>query len=187
MAEAPTTQLATFGGGCFWCTEAIFRETPGVASVVSGYMGGHVLNPTYQHVCGGRTGHAEVVQLKYDPQQVSYAVLLDIFFHTHDPTTLDRQGNDVGTQYRSVVFAHDAAQERAAREFIQQANENREFDGTVVTTVVPAEVFYPAENYHQNYLAENGEQPYCRVVVSPKVEKFRKRYAELLARKSAGN
>lgn len=175
----PTVQTATLAGGCFWCLEAIYDQLQGVVDVVSGYMGGHVANPTYEQVCTGRTGHAEVVQVRFDPAQVSYRELLELFFATHDPTTLNRQGNDVGTQYRSAVFYHDEAQrvaaETAVHEFAPQL-----WDNPIVTEIAPADVFYPAEAYHQEYFQNNPYQPYCMFVVHPKVAKFRKQFAHKL-------
>ncbi len=173
-------QTATFGGGCFWCTEAVFLEVRGVESVVSGYAGGHVKNPTYEQVCGAKTGHAEVIQIEYDPDQVSYEDLLEIFFQTHDPTTPDRQGNDVGPQYRSAIFYHTDEQKQAAESFIQKLNDSGAFPAKIVTEVTPINNYYPAENYHQDYWANNPANPYCQMVVRPKVDKFRKQFAERL-------
>ncbi|MCA9185991.1 MAG: peptide-methionine (S)-S-oxide reductase MsrA, partial [Planctomycetales bacterium] len=166
-------------GGCFWCTEAVFLELSGVESVASGYSGGHVDDPTYQQVCRGDTGHAEVIQITYDSQQVPYATLLEVFFKTHDPTTLNRQGNDVGTQYRSVIFYHSPEQQESATEIIALLNEQRVFERPIVTEIVPFEKFYPAEDYHQDFFARNPRQPYCAAVVGPKVEKFRHAFAHL--------
>lgn len=180
MANLNSPQLATLGGGCFWCTEAIYAGIPGVLKVVSGYAGGRVDNPTYRQVCGGDTGHAEVIQVTFDPARVSYETLLDVFFHTHDPTTLNRQGNDVGTQYRSAIFFHDPEQQRIAEEAVRALNAAGEFPSPIVTQIVPYSNYFPAESYHQEYLARNAEQPYCQLVVSPKLEKFRKRYRDLL-------
>ena len=169
---------ATFGNGCFWCTEAIFQRVKGVHSVVSGYTGGKVKNPTYREVCFGRTGHAEAIEITYDPAVVSYEELLEIFWKTHDPTTLNRQGNDVGTQYRSAVFYHDETQRELAEHYKQKLDASGVFDNPIVTEITPASVFYPAEDYHQNYFNENGEQPYCRVIIQPKVEKFKQVFRE---------
>lgn len=169
------TEVATLAGGCFWCLEAVFDEMEGVSSVESGYMGGQVPDPTYQQVCGGGTGHAEVVQVTFDPAVTSFRELLDVFFAIHDPTTLNRQGNDIGTQYRSAIFFHSEEQERAARAAIAEVES--EIGAKVVTEVVAAEKFYVAENYHQEYFANNPNQPYCSFVVSPKVAKFRKKFA----------
>lgn len=176
------TETATLGGGCFWCTEAVFDDVEGVEEVVSGYMGGEVPDPTYEQVCGGRTGHAEVVQLRFDPDRISFREVLEIFFATHDPTTLNRQGADVGTQYRSVVFHHSDEQKRVAEELIREIGETGAFDDPVVTEVSPASRFYRAEAYHQDYYRRNGSQPYCQVVIAPKLAKFRKTYADRLRR-----
>jgi peptide-methionine (S)-S-oxide reductase len=168
-----TLQVATFGTGCFWCTEAIFLEVNGVKSVVSGYSGGHVKNPTYREVSSGLTGHAECIQLTYDPAVVSYAELLEIFWMTHDPTTLNRQGADVGTQYRSVIFYHNQEQHDEAERYRNKLNASGAFDNPIVTEIAPATVFYKAENYHQDYYNLNGDAPYCRFVIQPKLEKFK--------------
>jgi peptide-methionine (S)-S-oxide reductase len=173
-------EKATLGGGCFWCTEAVFGRVEGVEAVVPGYAGGEVANPTYEQVCGGDTGHAEVVQLSFDPQVISYEEILEIFFATHDPTTLNRQGNDVGTQYRSVVFTHDDGQERAAREIMDRFEAEDAFEAPVVTELEPLETFWPAEDYHHDYFARNGRQPYCMFVIAPKVAKMRKAFAHRL-------
>jgi len=173
-------EKATLGGGCFWCTEAVFTRMDGVESVMPGYAGGHVESPTYEQVCRGDTGHAEVVQLTFDPSRISYAEILEIFFATHDPTTKDRQGNDVGPQYRSVVFAHDESQERTARETISQLSEEDVFEAPIVTEVDRLETFWPAEDYHHDYFARNGRQPYCMFVIAPKVAKLRKSHAHRL-------
>jgi peptide-methionine (S)-S-oxide reductase len=180
MAENRETATATFGGGCFWCTEAVFKDLRGVERIQSGYAGGHVDNPTYEQVCSARTGHAEVVQITYDPQTVSLQELLEVFFTTHDPTTKDRQGNDVGPQYRSVVFFHDDEQERIAREVIRSFEERRVWDRPIMTELAPFTKFYPAEAYHDDYFARNPRQPYCQVVIAPKVAKFRKQYTDKL-------
>ncbi len=166
-------QTAVFGGGCFWCLEAVFSRTAGVKSVESGYMGGSVLNPTYQQVCTGRTGHAEVVRVTFDPQEVSYHELLDVFFAIHDPTTSDRQGNDLGTQYRSVIFYSSEEQRRQAEQAIAGLNAAHVWPDPVVTAVQPAGDFFVAERYHQDYYLNNERQPYCRFVIAPKLEKFR--------------
>lgn len=173
-------QQATLAGGCFWCLEAVYVELRGVAKVVSGYAGGHMPNPSYERVCGGNTGHAEVVQITFDPKVVSYRELLEVFFTIHDPTTLNRQGADVGTQYRSAIFYHDADQHRIAQEVIAEITAARLWSKPIVTQLAPLDVFYPAEAYHQNYFANNPWQPYCQVVVAPKVAKFRKQYFEKL-------
>jgi peptide-methionine (S)-S-oxide reductase len=175
-----TREVATLAGGCFWCLEAVFDQLEGVEDVVSGYTGGHVPNPTYKHVCTGETGHAEVVQITFDPQVVSYRDLLNVFFAIHDPTTLNRQGGDVGTQYRSAIFTHSDEQERTAEDVIAEVNEAGIWDEPIVTEVSPFEAFYPAEEYHQEYFARNPYQTYCRIVIAPKVAKFRKQYLERL-------
>ncbi|NCC32845.1 MAG: peptide-methionine (S)-S-oxide reductase [Chloroflexia bacterium] len=174
------SEVTTLGGGCFWCLEAVFDQLVGVEDVVSGYMGGHVDNPTYEQVCGGRTGHAEVVQVRFDPAQISFRELLDVFFTIHDPTTLNRQGNDVGPQYRSAIFFHSPEQQAIASEVINHLNQQRLWPRPIVTEVTAASHFYPAENYHQEYFALNGSQPYCQWVIVPKVAKFRKQYAAKL-------
>lgn len=173
-------EKATLGSGCFWCTEAVFQDLEGVSSVVSGYSGGHIKNPAYREVCEGRTGHAEVVQITYDPEVVSFDTLLEIFWKTHDPTTLNRQGNDVGTQYRSVVFYHNEEQRQLAEKYKQELNASGAFDNPVVTEISPLDTFYPAEEYHQNYYKNNPEQGYCSFVVRPKVEKFKKVFGDRL-------
>ena len=174
------TSLATLGGGCFWCLEAVYQQLEGVEQVVSGYAGGHVENPTYEQVCGKKTGHAEVVQLSFDPSRVSYRDLLEVFFTIHDATTKDRQGNDVGPQYRSVIFYHDDEQRRVAEEIIAELTAEHAFEAPIVTEVKPLTRFYAAENYHQNYFAQNSSQPYCAYVISPKLAKFRRKFAERL-------
>ena len=174
------TEIATLGGGCFWCLEAVYEQVRGVESVVSGYAGGHVENPTYEQVCGKKTGHAEVVQVTFDPDVIPYRDILGIFFATHDPTTKDRQGNDVGPQYRSVIYTHSDEQRRVADEVIAGLNRDGVFDGPVITEVTPAGRFYPAEAYHQGYFRANPAQPYCGYVVAPKVAKFRKQFADRL-------
>ncbi|MBX2845518.1 MAG: peptide-methionine (S)-S-oxide reductase MsrA [Saprospiraceae bacterium] len=173
-------EVATFGAGCFWCVEAIFDELKGVESVVSGFSGGKVKNPTYKEVISGRTGHAEVTQIKYDPNVITFSELLEVFWSTHDPTTLNRQGNDVGTQYRSAIFYHNAEQKELAQFYLKQLQEQKVFDRPIVTEIVAFEAFYEAENYHQDYFALNPNQGYCRVVIAPKVEKFRKVFKEKL-------
>ena len=173
-------ETATLGGGCFWCLEAVYDDLRGVESVVSGYAGGHVPNPTYQQVCAGTTGHAEVVQITFDPAEVSFRDLLDVFFTIHDPTTLDRQGADVGTQYRSAIFYHDDEQKRVAEEAIRDLEAQAVWENPIVTQVVPFPEFYPAEDYHQEYFARNPRAGYCQVVIAPKVSKFRKQYLSRL-------
>ena len=177
----PGKELATLAGGCFWCLEAVFDQLKGVSAVESGYMGGHVNNPTYNQVCGGDTGHAEVVRVTFDPKLLNYADLLDVFFVIHDPTQLNRQGNDVGTQYRSAIFYHSAEQQRIAKEKIQALATQGVYDDRIVTEVTPVEDFYLAEDYHQEYFAREGDKnPYCQVVVAPKLAKFRKSHAARL-------
>lgn len=171
---------ATFGTGCFWCTEAVYHEMEGVESVVSGYSGGFIENPTYEQVCSKVTGHAECVEIKYDPKKVSYVELLEVFFRVHDPTTKDRQGNDVGPQYRSVIFYHNDEQKQLAEKAIKELNASGAYSKAIVTEVAKAEKFYVAEAYHQNYFANNPNQGYCAFVVAPKVDKFRKVFKEKL-------
>jgi len=170
-------EIATFGGGCFWCTEAIFLELDGVKKVESGYTGGKTVNPTYEEVSTGTTGHAEATQITFDPNKISFGELLEIFFATHDPTTLNRQGADIGTQYRSEIFYHNDEQKRLAEEYIKLLDAENTFGKPVVTKVSPAGKFYVAENYHQNYYARNKEKSYCSYVITPKVEKVRKQFA----------
>ena len=172
-------EVATLGGGCFWCLEAPYRETRGVISAISGYMGGVRPNPTYEAVCSGATGHVEVVQVTFDPEVISFREILEIFFVLHDPTTLNRQGNDRGTQYRSVIFYHSPEQKEVAEAMIAEVTAHKVFSDPIVTAVEPAQTFWPAENYHQNYLENNPNQPYCRFVVAPKLDKFRKKFAAL--------
>jgi peptide-methionine (S)-S-oxide reductase len=167
-------ETATFGTGCFWCTEAIFQQLKGVLKVTSGYSGGHVANPTYEQVCEKNTGHAEVVQVVYDPTIISYDELLEVFWQTHDPTTLNRQGNDEGPQYRSVIFYHTVAQKEKAEHYKAELDKSGAYNNSIVTAIEPYKNFYSAENYHQNYYNSNGNQPYCRLVIRPKVEKFEK-------------
>ena len=172
-------EIATLAGGCFWCTEAVFNDIEGVSRVESGYIGGQVANPTYKQVCSGNTGHAEAIRITFDPDVVNYDELLDIFFHTHDPTTLNRQGNDVGTQYRSAIFPHSPEQEASAHEGIRRASEAQ--SRPIVTTVEPLDTWYPAEDYHQEYWQGEGQSnPYCLAVIPPKLQKLRKSYAARL-------
>lgn len=173
-------EVATLAGGCFWCLEPVFDSLRGVESVVSGYSGGSVANPSYEQVCTGRTGHAEAVQVTFDPGEISFAELLEVFFAIHDPTTLNRQGADVGTQYRSAVFYHSDEQRRAAEEAVRGLEAEQAWPDPIVTQIVPFEAFYPAEDYHQEFFQRNPNQPYCRAVVGPKFAKFRKGYAEKL-------
>jgi peptide-methionine (S)-S-oxide reductase len=176
----PGKEIATLAGGCFWCLEAVYDQLKGVESVESGYMGGHTPDPSYKQVCEGDTGHAEVVRVTYDPKVVSFRDLLDVFFVIHDPTTLNRQGNDVGTQYRSAIFYHSAEQKRAAEEAIEAVGEAGLWDDPLVTELAPAADFYLAEDYHQEYFQTNPYQPYCQAVVAPKVAKFRKKFFDRL-------
>jgi peptide-methionine (S)-S-oxide reductase len=171
-----TEQQATFGNGCFWCTEAVFLAVKGVSKVESGYSGGTVKNPTYREVCTGLTGHAEVIRITFNPAEISYADLLEIFWNTHDPTTLNRQGADEGTQYRSVVFYHDEEQRKTAELYKNQLEASKVFKNRIVTEITPLTNYYPAEDYHQNYYALNPDQGYCQYVIRPKVEKFRKQF-----------
>lgn len=171
--------LATFGGGCFWCTEAVFQMVKGVLAVESGYAGGKDPQPTYEAVCSGRTGHAEVVQLRFDPAQVRYEDLLEVFFRTHDPTTLNRQGNDIGTQYRSVIFYHDGAQQKIAEDVKRRLEAAGVYDGPIVTEVVPIDRFHKAEAYHQDYYRRNPGQGYCAAIIGPKLAKFKKAFGRL--------
>ena len=173
-------QTATLAGGCFWCLEAVYDEVKGVQGVESGYAGGHMDNPSYREVCNGNTGHAEVVQVHFDPSIVSYRDLLNVFFAIHDPTTLNRQGADVGTQYRSAIFYHDEEQKKIAEELIKELNAQQIWDKPIVTQVEKLDKFYMAEDYHQEYFVRNQYQPYCMAVVAPKVSKFRKHFLELL-------
>ena len=175
-----SSRLATFGGGCFWCVEALFERVAGVETVASGYSGGAVMNPTYEQVCGGRTGHAEVIQVRYDSSKVPYETLLEIFWKTHDPTTLNQQGNDHGTQYRSVVFFHDAEQQRIALEVKGALEKAKAFDRPIVTQIVPFEKFWKAEDYHQSYFESNPDNRYCQAVIPPKLAKLEKVFKDRL-------
>ena len=173
-------EVATFAGGCFWCTEAVFLEIKGVEKVVSGYIGGTTKNPTYKDICTGETGHAEAIQITFNPNEVAYEDLLEVFFATHDPTTLNRQGADVGTQYRSEIFYHSEAQKTKAENYIQLLEKEKLYDKKIVTKVSSASVFYNAEEYHQNYYNQNSSQGYCQMVIAPKLEKLRKYYKSKL-------
>jgi len=175
-----TTETVTLGGGCFWCTEAVFEELKGVTKVESGYSGGTVPNPSYRQVCSGDTGHAEVSQITFDPRIISLKEILKVFFTVHDPTTLNRQGHDVGTQYRSVIFYRGDEQKAVAREVIKEIEAAKIWDGKIVTELAPFQAFYKAEDYHQEYFRLHGEQPYCQIVIAPKVAKFRKKFQSLL-------
>ncbi len=180
MSRSDSHEVATLGGGCFWCLEAVYDGLAGVISVESGYSGGHLDRPSYEDICGGDTGHAEVVRITFDPQVLSYADLLEVFFATHDPTTLNAQGNDIGTQYRSVIFYHDEQQKAAAQGTIRRLGEARVFPRPIVTEVTAAAEFFVAEDYHQEYFSRNPRQPYCQYVVAPKVAKFRQKFAARL-------
>ena len=179
---AQTKEVVTLAGGCFWCLEAVFDDLQGVEQVESGYSGGTVVNPTYRHVCTGTTGHAEVVQLTFDPTVISFRDILEVFFTIHDPTTLNRQGADVGTQYRSAIFYHTPEQKTTAERVMKELNAAHVWDAPIVTAVTPFQAFYLAEDYHQEYFQRHGNQPYCRVVIAPKVAKFRKQYFAKLKR-----
>ena len=176
------TEVATLAGGCFWCLDAVYRMLKGVIKVESGYAGGHVANPSYEAVCGGGTGHAEVVQITFDPSVITYRDLLNVFFTIHDPTTLNRQGNDVGTQYRSAIFYHSPEQQAIADEVITDHTAKKTWDDPIVTKVEPVTAYYAAERYHQDYYAGNSQQPYCAVVIAPKVAKARKAFLDRLAK-----
>ena len=180
--ESSVREAATLGGGCFWCLEAVFCELRGVETIESGYAGGKTDHPTYEAVCSGRTGHAEVVQVTFDPKAISYRELLEVFFTIHDPTSLNRQGNDIGTQYRSVIFHHTPEQKKTAETVIGELTRAGLWNAPIVTEVVPLSVFHKAEDYHQNYFRDNPSQPYCQFVVAPKVMKFRKKYLEKLGK-----
>lgn len=173
-------EVATFAGGCFWCTEAVFLELDGVKSVVSGYIGGKTVNPTYKEICNGDTGHAEAIQITFDSKKITFGELLEIFFATHDPTTLNRQGNDIGTQYRSEIFYHNEAQKKLSEEYIALMTQENTFGKPIVTKISPAPKFYEAEEYHQNYYNQNKTQGYCSYVITPKIEKLKKVYKDKL-------
>ena len=184
MTDSDDLQKATFGGGCFWCTEAVFLQLTGVESVVSGYAGGEQPNPTYQAVCAGQTGHAEVIQVTFDSSLISFTELLEVFFKTHDPTTLNRQGNDTGTQYRSVVFHHDDEQREITERVISELKQSNAFADPIVTEVSPLTEFFPAEGYHQNYYQLNSAQPYCSFVIAPKLDKLNSAFGDKLKSQS---
>lgn len=184
MESEKKLETATLAAGCFWCVEAVFDDLRGVEDVVSGYSGGHKDNPTYQEVCSETTGHAEVAQIKFDPEELSYRDLLRVFFTVHDPTTLNRQGNDIGTSYRSAIFYHSDEQKHAAQEVIKEITDAGLYSDPIVTEVTAFDKFWPAENYHQEYFANNPNQPYCAAVVAPKVAKFRKKFADRLKKRS---
>jgi len=180
LRQSKDIEVATLAGGCFWCLEAVFAELKEVQKVVSGYTGGKVANPSYSEVCTGKTGHAEAVQITFDPGVISYKELLEVFFQIHDPTTLNRQGADVGTQYRSAIFYHNAEQKAIAQQTIEELNAAKVWKSPIVTEVEPFNVFYPAEDYHQDYFRQNKSQPYCQAVIAPKLAKFRKQYMNKL-------
>jgi peptide-methionine (S)-S-oxide reductase len=180
MSEEKKISVATLANGCFWCTEAVFQELKGVEKVTSGYSGGHVQNPTYEQVCSKNTGHAEALRIEYDPSVISFDELLEVFFKTHDPTTLNRQGNDVGPQYRSVIFYHDEEQKQKAEEYKKLLNASGAYDTPIVTAIEPFTVFYPAEDYHTNYYKNHTSQPYCYYIIKPKLEKLKKVFADKL-------
>ena len=180
MEKEVTTEVATFAGGCFWCTEAVFLELKGVQSVISGYIGGNTLNPTYKEICQGDTGHAEAIQINFDPTVISFGELLELFFATHDPTTLNRQGNDVGTQYRSEIFYHNEEQREISEDFIRFLTQEAVFDKPIVTKVSAASTFFEAEDYHKNYYNQNKSQSYCSFVITPKINKVRTYFKDKL-------
>ena len=180
LMDTTGLQKATFGSGCFWCTEAVFEELNGVHSVVSGYAGGNVVNPSYEAVCSGKTGHAEVTQITYDPKVISFDELLEVFWKTHDPTTLNRQGNDIGTQYRSAIFYHDEEQKNLAEKYKAELDKSGAWDNPIVTEISPLKNYFPAEDYHQEYYANNPNQGYCAFVIAPKLEKFKKVFKDKL-------
>lgn len=184
VIDTANTQIATFGTGCFWCSEALFETLDGVKDVVSGYSGGHVKNPSYREVCEGTTGHAECIQVTYDPKKITYTALLEAFFRGHDPTSLNRQGNDVGTQYRSVIFYQNDEQKKLAEEAKNELNKSGAYAKPIVTEIAKADKFYPAEDYHQDYFAKNPDQGYCAYVIAPKLEKFRKVFHDKLKKDS---
>lgn len=185
--DNPSTETATLGGGCFWCLEAVYEELEGVSSVQSGYSGGARPNPTYEQVCSGATGHAEVVQIHFDPSATPYREILQVFFSIHDPTTLNRQGNDVGTQYRSVIYYHSDEQKETAQTVMKELDGSGALNAPIVTQLVPLENFYPAEDYHNEYYSQNPSQPYCRFVIDPKVAKFRAQYFDKLKKSATGD
>lgn len=180
MTIQPNIEIATLGGGCFWCTEAVFEGLKGVISVESGYSGGNVKNPSYREVCTGNTGHAEVIQIRFDPTIISYAEILEVFFHSHNPTTRNQQGADMGTQYRSVIFYHNQSQKTQSEQVIKKITENREFNNPIVTEIVQFSAFYKAEDYHQDYFSKNPNAAYCSHVIRPKVEKVQMKYSDKL-------
>lgn len=173
-------EKAIFAGGCFWCTEAVFQNLKGVISVQSGYTGGTVANPTYEQVCNGNTGHVEAIEIEFNPEEISYRDLLYVFFYTHNPTTVNRQGNDIGTQYNSVIFYFNEKQKEEIQKIIRELEEEKVFDEKIITEIRQAEIFYPAEHYHQNYFAQNQDKPYCQIIIFPKIEKLRNKFKHLL-------
>jgi peptide-methionine (S)-S-oxide reductase len=177
------TEVATLAGGCFWCTEAVFLELKGVKSVEPGYIGGKIVNPTYKEICGGETGHAEAIQITFDPEEMSFGELLEVFFATHDPTTLNRQGNDVGTQYRSEIFYHNDTQQKISEDYIALMTNENTFGKPIVTKIAAVSKFYQAEDYHKNYYNDNKSQGYCSYIITPKIEKLKKLYADKLKSK----
>lgn len=180
MPETNNIEIATLGTGCFWCTEAIFQQLHGVIKVTSGYSGGHIANPTYEAVCNKTTGHAECLNIEFDKTKISFDELLEVFWESHDPTTPNQQGNDIGPQYRSIIFYHNNDQKEKAEKYKAKLNNNKVFDKPIVTEIAPFKAFYPAENYHQNYFNNNGSQPYCAYIIKPKVEKFKKVFKDKL-------
>ena len=180
MSQSQRSETATLAGGCFWCIEAVFQEIEGVKNVISGYTGGTSVNPTYEQVCAGKTGHAEAVQVTFDPDRISYREILEIFFSVHDPTTLNRQGADIGTQYRSAIFYRDEQQKNTAEKLIGELDKEKLWESAIVTQIMPLTKFYQAEDYHQEYFSHHPEQGYCLVVISPKINKFRRRWANRL-------
>ncbi len=184
MSDQKNLETATFANGCFWCTEAVFQELKGVEKVTSGYTGGHVENPTYEQVCNKDTGHTEALEIKYDPNQISFDQLLEVFWKTHDPTTLNRQGNDVGPQYRSAIFYHNKEQKEKAEKYKAELDASGIFDAPIVTAIEAFTVFYPSENYHSDYYKRNPSQPYCYYVIKPKMDKFRKIFGDKLKERS---
>ncbi len=180
MSEINKMEVATFGSGCFWCTEAVFEKLKGVESVVSGYTGGTTINPTYKEISSGKTGHAEVTQITFDPSIISFTELLEVFWQTHDPTTLNRQGNDVGTQYRSAIFYHNDTQKQLSEEYKKKMTEAEVFDDPITTEITKLDIYYPAEEYHQDYYEQNKSQPYCSFVITPKIEKLKKIFKDKL-------
>lgn len=180
MIQENKEEVAIFAGGCFWCTEAVFLELDGVTNVIPGYIGGNTLNPTYKSICTGETGHAEAIQITFDPQKISFGELLEIFFATHDPTTLNRQGNDVGTQYRSEVFFNTDEQKKITEQYIDLINKKHTFGSPIITAVSPTSIFYEAEDYHKNYYNQNQSQGYCSFVITPKIEKLKHKFQSKL-------